>query len=105
MSRKLGINGRTDEAGNRNSYQITFRTTRELSARWSSLRGLCKKFGKDEVTPELFERVVLPAMREYVWRMGYVENAKRARAEAANRPMERAEAKLEGAASAEGVGR
>ena len=85
MSRKLGINGRTDEAGNRNSYQITFRTTRELSARWSSLRGLCKKFGKDEVTPELFERVVLPAMREYVWRMGYVENAKRARAEAGSK--------------------
>ncbi len=79
--RKLAVNGRVDEIGNPNSYQITFRTTRALSARWSSLRGLCRKFGKDELTPELFEKVVMPAMRDYVWRMGYVDKAKQARAE------------------------
>ena len=65
-NRKLKINRRKDEPEYPYSYQITFRTNRALSAAWSSLRGLCKKFGHDEKSPELFRTIVLPAMRQYV---------------------------------------
>ena len=78
--KKLKINGRMDEAGNPNAYQITFRTSRKNSAEWSRLRGLCARSGHDEKTPELMERVLLPAMRDYVARKGYVARAKSARA-------------------------
>ncbi len=74
--RELKINGRSDEADNPNSFQITFRTTRGMSAAWSSLRGLCKKFGHNELTPELFEKVVMPAMKRYVSEQGYLDKAK-----------------------------
>lgn len=77
--KELKINGRSDEAENPNSFQITFRTNRETSAAWSSLRGLCKKYGHDELTTELFEKVVMPAMRGYVARMGYVDRAREER--------------------------
>ena len=73
------INGRVDEPENPNSYQVTFRTTARMSGAWSSLRGLCRKYGHGELTPELFREVVLPAMREYVSRRGYVDLAKEAR--------------------------
>lgn len=91
------VNGRVDEPGNPNGYQITFRTTRELSAAWSSLRGLCKRFGNDERTAELFREVVLPAMRDYVGRRGYLD---RAREDAERRKAEKAAAKAaEGSAA------
>ncbi len=77
------INGRVDEQGNPHAYQISFRTTRALSGAWSSLRGLCRRYGRDEATPELFEKVVMPSMREYVSRMGYLDRAKEERKEAA----------------------
>ncbi len=77
---KLQINGRKDEIGGEHSYQITFRTNRKLSAEWSKLRGLCKKFGHYEKSPELFEKVVLQAMRKYVADRGYVGYAMATRA-------------------------
>lgn len=73
---KKKINRRVDEPDRVYAYQITFRTDARLSAAWSSLRGLCKKYGRDEKTPELFREVLLPAMREYVSRKGYVDKAK-----------------------------
>jgi len=77
--KRLKINGRKDEAGNANAYQITFRTSRKNSAEWSRLRGLCARSGHDEKTPELMEKVLLPAMRDYVARKGYAERARRIR--------------------------
>ncbi len=77
---KLKINCRKDEIGKEHSYQIAFRTTRKLSAEWSKLRGLCKKFGHDEASPELFEKVVLVGMRKYVADKGYVGYAMATRA-------------------------
>ncbi len=76
MSDKKKINRRVDEPDRVYAYQITFRTDARLSAAWSSLRGLCKKHGRDEKTPELFREVVLPAMKDYVSRKGYVDRAK-----------------------------
>lgn len=70
------INQRADEPENPYSYQITFRTSRVLSGRFSSLRGLCKKYGHNEKTPELFEKVILPAMMKYVSDRGYIDLAK-----------------------------
>lgn len=74
MKRK--INHRADEPSNPHSYQITFRTTRELSGAWSSLRGLCKKYGRNESSAELFRDVVVPAMQRFISASGYLERAK-----------------------------
>lgn len=77
--KQLKINGRRDEIGREFSWQITFRTNHKNSAEWSRLRGLCKKFGHYEKSPELFEKVVLPAFRRYIAEKGYVEAAREAR--------------------------
>lgn len=74
--KQLKINGRRDEIGREFSWQITFRTNRRYSAEWSRLRGLCKKFGHFEKSPELFEKVVLPAFRRYIAEKGYAEAAR-----------------------------
>ncbi len=79
--KQLKINRRKDEEGREFSWQITFRTNRRFSAEWSRLRGLCKKFGHFEKSPELFEKVVLPAFRRYIADMGYVEAAREYRKE------------------------
>lgn len=84
---KRKINRRVDEPENPYAYQITFRTTAKLSAQWSSLRGLCKKFGHNEMSPELFREVLIPAMKSYVAARGYVDRAKESR-------LSRAEKKL-----------
>jgi len=76
MSTNRKINRRIDEPENPYAYQITFRTTRELSGAWSSLRGLCKKYGHDEKTPEIFREIVLPAFRAYISSKGYIDRAK-----------------------------
>lgn len=76
------INRRADEPENARAYQVTFRTTARLSGAWSSLRGLCRKYGHDELTPELFAEVVLPAMRRYVSERGYLDAARAARSAA-----------------------
>jgi hypothetical protein len=73
------INHRVDEPDNPYAFQITFRTSGKLSAQWSSLRGLCKKYGHDERTPELFREVLLPAMKAYVAQRGYIDRAKEER--------------------------
>lgn len=75
------INGRRDEPNRRNNCQITFRTTLRLSGAWSSLRGLCQYAGHGETSSELFDKVVLPAMREYVAKRGYAEKARERRME------------------------
>lgn len=70
------INPRQDEPGNKFNCNIAFRTDAKTAALWSSLRGICKKFGHDEKSPELFEKVVMPAMRKYVAQSGYLDQAK-----------------------------
>ncbi len=74
--KQLVINGRKDEIGRENSYQVIFRTNRQLSAEWSKLRGLCKKYGHYEKSYELFEKLVLPAMRKYIAAQGYIDAAR-----------------------------
>lgn len=83
MSAKRKINARRDEPARKHNYQITFRTTRRASGAWSSLRGLCERFGRREASYELFEKVVLPAMRDYVEGNGYLGRARAHRADEA----------------------
>lgn len=73
------INQRPEEAEYENSYQVIFRTNRQLSAEWSKLRGICKRFGHNETSPEFFKAFIMPAMRKYVEDKGYVGRARAAR--------------------------
>ena len=47
-------------------YIGRFRMTHSISAELASLQGLCWRYGKRETMAELFERVAMPAFREYV---------------------------------------
>lgn len=47
-------------------YSTRFRMTRETSKRLASIQGLCYRYGKRETLAELFERVCLPALAEFV---------------------------------------
>lgn len=69
------LNPRADELGNKFNVNVAFRTDAKTAAMWSSLRGLCKKFGHGEKSPELFEKVVMPAMRVYC--KNYLAEAKK----------------------------
>lgn len=70
-------NGRIDEPENPYSYQITFRATSRTSGRFASCMGLVKKFGGKKTMIEIFEKVLLPAMEEYVRPLADMARAER----------------------------
>lgn len=51
-----------------------FRMTKETSARLASIQGLIYRYGERETLAELFEKVCLPALAEYV--KPYAEKAR-----------------------------
>lgn len=54
------------------------RMTDRVSAETASIQGLCYAFGQRESIAELWEKVALPALREYV--RGYADRAREVRA-------------------------
>ena len=73
------IRRRTDNAGSGAHHRkITVRVTTDVSNEVASIQGLMYAFGRRETLAEVFERVLLPAWREYV--KPYAERAKMARA-------------------------
>lgn len=54
--------------------KVTIRVTECMSNRVASLQGLIYRYGKRETLSELFEKVMFPALREYV--KPYAELAK-----------------------------
>ncbi len=54
----------TDEA--RRGYIARFRMTQRLSGELASIQGLCWRFGKRETLADLWEDVLMPALREHV---------------------------------------
>lgn len=59
------------------THKLQVRMTDRVSAETASIQGLCCAFGKRETIAELWERVALPALREYV--KGYADKAREAR--------------------------
>lgn len=77
-SKARNYNGRADEPGNPNGFQITFRADAKTSAKFASCLGLIKKFGKKNYTMiQLFKEVVLPAVQNYVAPLADIARAER----------------------------
>ena len=58
--------------------KIERRATERVSGEMASIQGLIHRFGRRETIAELFESVMLPALREYV--KPYAEKAREERA-------------------------
>ena len=72
----------TDER--RRGYIARFRMTQRLSGELASIQGLCWRYGKRETLADLWENVLMPALREHV--RPYADRAREDRkAKAGNR--------------------
>ena len=81
-ARRFRIRKRSATPGDeRRTHLLHVRLTQRHSAEVASIQGLCYAHGHRETIARLFEKVALPALREYV--RPYADKAKAARIEQA----------------------
>ena len=82
-NRRRRIRPRTRNQGsNLHPRKVTIRLTARLSNELASIQGLIWRWGKRETISSIWEKVLMPKLREYV--QPYAERAREARREAAH---------------------
>ncbi len=66
IDRKRVIRQRLSADHHRRCVGVRIRMTREVSARLASIQGLCWKYGNRETLADLWEDVLMPALRDHV---------------------------------------